>query len=99
MSKLITNTITYKRVDSLTKMSDKDTKEVKIDIGIKEISRDEVASEVEMDVKVMCVDLNRVSKAGQFLILTAGIFFFYLIYGYFQVIVYLIVMVHFFYIK
>ncbi len=41
--------------------------------------------EVKPDLKVMCINLALLSPHAQFFTCVAGVFFFYLIYGYFQV--------------
>lgn len=38
-----------------------------------------------VDIKIACFDISGFSPTVQFLLLTAAVFFFYLIYGYMQV--------------
>ena len=52
--------------------------ELKIDIASLPDGRSEV--------NVMCFDLVYFTRTAQFVILSAAVFFFYLLYGYFQVI-------------
>ena len=60
---------------------EKRIKSVKIELGPMENNTEEP----KLELKLLFIDLNQFSRSVQFLICSGGVFFFYLIYAYFQV--------------
>lgn len=60
--------------------SGKHSKDVKINLP-----ESQPAAQPSADMKLLGVNLNFLSRSAQFVTLCGGVFFFYLIYGYFQV--------------